>query len=64
MARIETRKFGSRKMLLVISENELESKMIDAVLGSKVPVRVNGEVKLSDGYVYHYISLEQVKEKK
>ena len=51
------------KFLILVSENKEESELIDEVMGNKVgkdgfiAVCV-GEVRLSDGYAEHYISLE------
>lgn len=58
MAKLETRKFRGRKFLLIISESEEESKLIDSVMGKKIPTNVRGEITLSDGYAEHYIRLE------
>lgn len=57
MARLEIRAFKSKKFLLVLADNEEESKLIDAALGAKIPTRVEGEVTLADGYGEHYIRL-------
>ena len=57
MARLETRQFGNKKMLLVFPENEEESKMVDKMLGQPFVTRVTGEIKLADGYADHYIML-------
>ncbi len=54
-----------RRVLVLISENEAESKMIDAVLGDKdfdedgKGPACAGNVCLSDGYGEHYIRLEK-----
>lgn len=66
--RVEKRTFANgqeekAKLLILVSENKEESELIDEVMGSKVgdngfiAVCV-GEVRLSDGYAEHYISLE------
>lgn len=52
----------SVKGIVIISENSVESELID-VLGNKVGkdgliVNVIGEVRLEDGYGQHYIRLE------
>ena len=62
--RLEPRHFqkgrpGERKMLLLISESEEESQLIDEYLGKKIPTDVTGKVDLSDGYGEHYICLEK-----
>lgn len=58
MATLECRVFGSKKHLLVLADNEEESKMIDAMLGKTIPSPCCGEVTLSDGYDKHYIRLQ------
>lgn len=55
----------SRNQLLLVSECEEESRMIDAMAGSQVLdgdgfiANIEGEVRLSDGYGEHYISLKK-----
>ena len=66
MARIEIRKFGRKdnlkKLLLIFSESETESKMMDEVFGDKkLPLVVAGTVALSDEYGEYYISLEKLR---
>jgi hypothetical protein len=57
MARLETRKFGSAKHLLVIA-NKREARIIFAVLGNNLAgVKVQGEPVLSDDCTTVYIRL-------
>ena len=59
MARLETRKFGSVKHLLVIA-NKREARMIFAVLGKNLAgVKVQGEPVLSDDCTTVYIRLKK-----
>jgi hypothetical protein len=61
--KIESRDRESGPTLILIPETPEESRLIDSVLGSTVTTgdgliaRVRGEVRLSDGYGEHYISL-------
>lgn len=57
--------FGVRQLLLV-PENEYESKLIDEYLGREIGPdgigpAVMGEVRLEDGYAQHYIRLESMR---
>ena len=54
--KIEGRKGGS-KCLVLLPENEEESKMIDEYLSAKIPSKVTGTIDLADGYGQHYIKL-------
>ncbi len=57
MAKLEARIFRSTKYLLLLSENEEESVMIDKLLGQPEVTRVTGSVHLADGYGQHYVRL-------
>lgn len=48
----------TRRMLALIAESEMESRLIDEFLGSQIPTPVVGEIRLADGYGEHYILLE------
>jgi hypothetical protein len=58
-------KLQSRGGLLLVMENEEESALVDKALGSAVQNAeglisdIKGQVRLSDGYGSHYISLQQ-----
>jgi hypothetical protein len=58
MARLEIRKFGSAKHLLVIA-NKLEAKLLFSVLGNNLPVKVHGVAVLSDDCTTVYIRLKK-----
>lgn len=65
---IEVRTFNrgradEKRGLVLLSENEEESKMVDYALGDKIPVVIKGKVDLADGYGQHYIYLERDTEK-
>ena len=65
--KLETRTFRNVKMLCLVCENELESRMVDDSLGAEVGedgliARVSGEVRLADGYGEHYICLKACEE--
>jgi hypothetical protein len=55
--KIEARETFGIKSVVLIPETTTESKIIDKFLGDRVPVDISGQVKLSDGYGDHYISL-------
>lgn len=59
--RIETRTFGKKgeiRQLLIIAENEEDSKQIDYALGDDVPFEdCKASVQLADGYAEHYIRI-------
>ena len=66
MAILRPREFGPvdnpTRFLLIVPENETESQLIDAMLGNtNLPIAVEGEVTLADGYGEHYIRLEVTK---
>lgn len=45
------------RTLLIMPENEEESKVIDETLSSTIPSFVYGKVDLADGYGEHYLAL-------
>ena len=55
--KIEERKTFGKPSLILIMENESESKWIDEILGSEVPFKVEGQCNLSDGYGEHYVQI-------
>lgn len=59
--KLEKRIFEHTKFLLLIPENEDESKIIDEMLGdTDLPINVIGQVRLSDDYAEHYISIRRM----
>lgn len=59
MANIATRLFKNVEFLIITMKSDLESQLTDSVLGNtNLPIKVSGEVRLSDGYGEHYILLE------
>jgi hypothetical protein len=66
--RVETRELDDGKeRFLVLLPTPYESQLIDAILGCNVIdsegliTRIEGEVRLSDGYGEHYIRIERKK---
>jgi hypothetical protein len=57
--KIEIREFKFEKYLLLIPENEVESKQVDFVMGERIPTIIVGSVELEDGYGAHYIRLHK-----
>ncbi len=52
------RKVMGEKSLVLLPENEEESRLIDEYLSKKIPSKVTGEINLADGYGEHYIKLK------
>jgi len=61
MAKIETRQFGSKKFLLIVTENSDEAKLVNGILGNKEPRTCNGTIQEDDSFVT-YIRLQSGKQ--
>jgi len=63
--KLEKRQTGGVPAIILIAENDDESKLIGEMLGDIVQdgsgliAKVEGEVRLSDGFYEHYIYLKK-----
>jgi hypothetical protein len=55
--RVEARNTFGKPSLVIITETLADSRLIDEMLGNAVPFKIEGEVKLADGYGEHYIQI-------